>query len=322
MALTSEWLSAHADDFDVLHVHFGLESFTAAELQASLQTARRLGRPVVYTVHDLENPQMVDQTPYLALLDTMIPGADHLLTLTPGAAAEIVARWGRESRVVPHPTLLGDSTGEGGDPAERVARGERDAPGADATIRVGIHLRDLRPNIAAEKAVAAAVETAELLAESGCTVVFDILLNARDRDTAQAARIVDAASAHPSVSLRRTERLSDAAVEAWIAGLDLFVLPYRHGTHSGWVELCYDLGVPVAGTAVGHIADQHPAEFSTIDLDDAHTLAAAVRRAHDARESRTTRATRLSQRRIERLTQREDVRAVHAAVYAEARVRS
>lgn len=295
----------------MLHVHFGLESLTPAELRRSLETAKALGRPVVYTVHDLENPQLADQRPYRELLETIVPAADHVLTLTPGAAAEIAARWGRQSRVVPHPTLLG---GE---------RGARDIGGAhDDVIRVGIHLRDLRPNIAAEPVVSAAVQAASLLRDAQHAVDFDVLLNDRDRDAATAARVVDAAAAHPSVRVRRTERLSDTEIEDWISGLDLFVLPYLHGTHSGWVELCYDLGVPVAGSDVGYIRDQHPAEFFSIDLHDARTLAAAVAEAGAVRSSRPVRAARLAQRRSERLAERDAVRAAHVEVYARAQVRS
>ena len=34
------------------------------------------------------------------------------------------------------------------------------------------------------------------------------------------------------------------------------VLPYRFGTHSGWIELCRDLGVHVLAPDCGHYADQ------------------------------------------------------------------
>lgn len=299
VALTADWLASHGEDYDVLHVHFGLESFSPAELRESLDAARRLGRPVVYTVHDLDNPQLIDQAPYRALLDVLVPAADHLITLTDSAAAEIERRWGRESQVLPHPTLL-----------EHAA-----APGraADEVVRIGIHLRDLRPNIDAEHVVHAAVEAAALLVQVGSAVEFEVLMNERVRDDETAARVLEAAAAHPAVTVRRTPRLSDAEIEAWIAGLDLFVVPYRHGTHSGWVELCYDLGVPVAGTDVGHIKAQHPADFSIIDLEDPQTLVEAVRRTAGTRAAR---AEVVRERSAERLTERQAVRQAHAQLYA------
>lgn len=303
VALTAEWIGSHSADFDVLHVHFGLESFSAQELAAALATARRLGRAVVYTVHDLDNPQLVDQAPYRELLDVIVPAADHLVTLTASAAAEIERRWQRSSRVLAHPTLLE------GQPATEPADHE--------TFTIGIHLRDLRPNIAAERAVRAAVDAAALLVQTGRAVEFEVLMDERVRDDETAARVTAAAEGHPTVRVRRTARLSDEAIETWIAGTDLFVLPYDHGTHSGWVELCYDLGVPVAGTDVGHIAAQHPEDFLVIDLDDPQTLVEAVALASDARAS-APRESLIADRRLERLAERQAVRDAHAELYAAA----
>lgn len=302
VALTSEWLVSHADDYDLLHVHFGLESFSPEQLSAALDAARRLGRPVVYTVHDLENPQLVDQEPYRALLDVIVPAADHLITLTADAAAEIERTWHRRSRVLVHPTLL-----------EGVIAPRRTD---DGVTRVGIHLRDLRPNIDAEHAVSAAAEAAALLVASGLPVEFDIVMNDRVRSEETAARVIAAADTHPAVTLRRTPHLSDAEIETWFAGLQLFVLPYHHGTHSGWVELCYDLGVRVAGTDVGHIGAQHPGDFAVVDLDDARTLADAVRQAAAARPAPSS--APLEQRRRARLAERAAVREAHARLYAAA----
>ena len=301
VAMTAGWLDAHADDFDVLHVHFGLESFSPEEVREALDVARRRGRPVVHTVHDLDNPQLVDQRGHHALLDVLIPAADRLVTLTPSGAAEIARRWDRESLVLPHPTLL------------------RDLPaatrGADGALRIGMHLRDLRPNIDAERAVHGATRAAEKLAAYGHRVVVEVLLNERVRDEAAAARIVATAQTSDVVQVRRMPRQSDAELEAWLGGMDLFVLPYRHGTHSGWVELCFDLGVAVAGTGVGHIGSQHPEDFTVIALDDPQTLADAAR-ALPRTASSTSRAALVGARRRARLEERQSVRDAHADLYA------
>lgn len=303
VAMTARWLSENADEYDLLHVHFGLESFTPDELRAGLDAARLAGRPVVFTVHDLDNPQIVDQEPYRELLDVIVPAADHLITLTPSAAAEIERRWRRASTVLAHPTLL-----------EQTAADSR-VSGA-GTVRVGIALRDLRPNIDAEGAVRAAARAAGLLEAAGQAVEIEVLMNDRVRDDRAAERVIDAADGHAAVRMRRTPYLSDAEIEEWLGGLDLFVLPYRHGTHSGWVELCYDLGVPVAGTDVGHIRSQHPSDFRVIDLDDPRTLAAAVTWVHPA--SSSSRATHLANRRAERQQQRRAIREAHARLYSDA----
>ncbi|MCK2030658.1 hypothetical protein [Microbacterium galbinum] len=304
VAMTPAWIDDNADAFDVLHVHFGLESFSPAELSAALDAARRAGRAVVYTVHDLDNPQLEAQGHHRALLDVIVPAADRLLTLTVPAASEIEHRWGRASTVLPHPTLLT------GIPSASAAASDSLAD----VVRVGMHLRDLRPNIDAERAVRAAVRAVRLLGDHRAVHV-DVLLNERVRDEATAVRIAAAIDA-PRVDLRRTPRLSDAGIEQWLRGLDVFVLPYRHGTHSGWVELCHDLGVRVAGTDVGHVGAQHPAGFSVIDLDDPLTLADAVRNTPLTRGDE--REALLRTRRRERLAERDGVRAAHAALYASA----
>lgn len=302
--MTAPWLTENAAGYDLLHVHFGLESFSTDELRAGLDAARRAGRPVIFTVHDLDNPQIVDQEPYRALLDVIVPAADRLVTLTPSAAAEIERRWGRQSMVLAHPTLL-----------DEAATPKREA---DGTVRVGIHLRDLRPNIDAEGAVRAATEAARSLEETGRAIEVEVLLNERVRDDRLADRVVAAANGQTAVRVRRTPYLDDAEIEAWLGGLDLFVLPYRHGTHSGWVELCYDLGVRVAGTDVGHIRSQHPSEFRVVDLDDARTLADAATWAGDARHPSSPADDRLATRRLERSEERRAVREAHARLYSDA----
>lgn len=303
VAMTPGWIGDHADAFDVLHVHFGLESFSPDELRAALDAARRAGRPVVHTVHDLDNPQLGAQSHHQALLDVIVPTADRLLTLTAPAAAEILRRWGRESTVLPHPTLLS------GIPETVV-----ETTGApDDVVRVGMHLRDLRPNIDAERAMHSAASAVGLLAADDRAVHVEVLMNERVRDESTALRVMAAADA-PSIDLRRTPRLTDADIEQWLRGLDLFVLPYRHGTHSGWVELCHDLGVRVAGTDVGHFGAQHPTDFSVIDLDEPRTLADAVRRTPLVRGP--ARETLLRGRRRERLAERDTVRSAHWALYA------
>ena len=42
------------------------------------------------------------------------------------------------------------------------------------------------------------------------------------------------------------------------AALDVSVLPYRFGTHSGWLEACFDLGTAVVAPSCGFYAEQRP----------------------------------------------------------------
>ncbi len=90
-------------------------------------------------------------------------------------------------------------------------------------------------------------------------------------------------------------RLSDDELWDHLSSLDVLVLAYRHGTHSGFVEACADLGTIVVAPLVGHLADQQ--RLLTYDLDDPSSLAAAVCRAHEERPTwRVSRAARVAQR--------------------------
>src|ERR1700761_4390431 len=57
-----DWVRANLDRFDVLHLHFGTESYSTAHLRSLVHALRAGGRPLIYTLHDLENPQLLDQT--------------------------------------------------------------------------------------------------------------------------------------------------------------------------------------------------------------------------------------------------------------------
>ena len=60
------------------------------------------------------------------------------------------------------------------------------------------------------------------------------------------------------------------------------MLPYRFGTHSGWLEACYDLGTAVIAPSCGFYGEQRPcAVFTFTDgTFDADTLDTAVRAEH------------------------------------------
>jgi hypothetical protein len=304
-ALTPAWIDAHAARVDLVHVHFGLESLDEGVLDAALTALRRQGLPLVHTVHDLENPQLEDQAAHARALDAVIPAADALVTLTPGAAAAVRERWGRTCTVLAHPTLL---------PEDAVVPVGRASP----ALRVGVHLRDLRPNIDAVGVVATLVRTIAGLRASGTRAQAVIRMNARVRDEALARAVADLADVHDAVSLERGPRQDDDALAAWLADLDVCVLPYRHGTHSGWAEQCYDLAVPVASPRVGFVAEQHAGAVHTFDIGEPSSLARAVLAASEPGWSAPGSAARraeVARRRGERLGERRRVQDAHARIY-------
>ena len=140
--------------------------------------------------------------------------------------------------------------------------------------------------------------------------------------------LVADAPGHLDVSLAVHPRLDDDELAETLADLDVVVLPYSHGTHSGWVELSWDLGVPVAAPRVGHVADQHPAAVDTASFDagDADELAAALtsllraRGDAPARPGSAARRALVSARREQRRAQRDEIARAHVSAYERAGV--
>jgi hypothetical protein len=298
------WVTANRDRFDVMHVHFGTESYPAEHLRSLVHALRACGRPLVYTLHDLENPQLGDQAPHLEHLDVLVPAADEIVTLTAGAAAAIQRRWGRAAEIVPHPHVLAlDAAAPLG-------------TFSDASV-LGVHLRDIRPGIDAVRAVATVLNAVDRLRAQGVAAVARVHVNERVRDEAARDDVAALVAAHPAAELRRSARLDDAALARSIADLDVAVLPYRSGTHSGWVELCWDLGVPVAGPRIGHAGEQHPEDFAAFDAGDGDALARAARQllAGAPRPGSSGRAALLAERRRRRVAGAAAIAAAHTALY-------
>ena len=253
------WLREHVPD--VLHVHFGFEHLSPAQLGEVVAAARQVGCPVVVTVHDLQNPHLSDQSAHLAGLGVLVRAADAVLTLTPGAAKEVADRWDREAVVVPHPHVV---------PLERLSERR-----ARQRFVVGLHDKPRAGNDPA---------------------------SARDELVATVRDLGGRLSPSPD------RRLSDDELWARLQGLDVLVLPYRHGTHSGFLEACADLGTTVVATRVGYLSEQQP--HLTYDRGVPGSLAAALRTAYEQRPCwQVPRASRERQRTL--------LAEQHTALYAQ-----
>ncbi|MSW49949.1 MAG: glycosyltransferase [Actinobacteria bacterium] len=306
--LTPDWLRGAAGGYDLVHVHFGTESLGPGRLEATLGVVRELGVPLVHTVHDLEHPHLDDQAHHRRQLDALVEHADELLTLTDAAAATILRRYGRAATVVPHPRMAPDAWFARADALRRPARSGRDGGPV-----VGVHLRGLRANV---RPGAWIVELADATAARGGRL--RLVVN---------DEVTPGGAAHDALEDLRSQlhglpvdhvvrpRPDDDGLAAELAGLDVSVLPYAHGTHSGWLELCWDLGTPVLAPAVGAIGDQHrePSALCTFDPARPGTVAAALDRLLDAPPPPPA-AARLAARRR---TTEQNHRA-HAAAYARA----
>lgn len=272
------WVASN--EFDVFHLHFGFDAQNVPGLQEFVQSLRKRRRPLVFTVHDLRNPHHEDRQVHDDQLGVLIPAADQLITLTDGAAEEIARRWGREPLVLPHPHVVPFGVMRSAQAMRAVHRtGGRARP-----FRVGLHIKSLRAGMHPKPLIPTLVDTIRdlpdaILQVNGHRDVMDA--SSRQYDDHLARMLRDYAE-RGLIDLRIHDYLSDADLWTYLASLDVSVLPYRFGTHSGWLEACRDLGTTVIAPTCGYFADQAPVLTYRHDEDgyDADSLTAAIRAAH------------------------------------------
>ncbi|MCX5384419.1 glycosyltransferase [Streptomyces sp. NBC_00083] len=299
--LDPDWVSAHHEDFDVFHLHFGFDAHGPEQLTALVDALRRHGKPLVHTVHDLRNPHHLDPAAHDAALDVIVPAADRLITLTPGAAHTIGERWGRTATVLPHPHVVD------------LPRLARPRPPGDQ-FRVGVHARSLRPDMAVLPVVRVLAETVAGLTDA--ELLVNIHRDVTDPEApAHAPELLAALRElvhRGRLTLTIHDRFDDEQLWDYLEALDLSVLPYRFGTHSGWLEACHDLGTAVAAPDCGFYAEQRPCltygHTQEGGLDE-ESLRKAVLRAYEERP-----APRAGVRH--RARERTEVAAAHRALYA------
>ncbi|GAB3711899.1 glycosyltransferase family protein [Mariniluteicoccus flavus] len=269
--LEEGWIGEHADAFDLMHIHFGFDALGPADLERVVADLRRHGKPLVYTVHDLTNPHHTDPSAHAAALDVLVPAADALITLTPGAATEIARRWGRDALVLPHPHVVDLPE------LERRAATPR-TPGSP--LRLGVHLKSLRPNMAPQQVVEGLVAAAATVPDAVVQVNThpEVIAGGGHQASAElGVRLRDLADAG-AIDLQVRPYFAEDELWDYLASLDASVLPYRWGTHSGWLEACHDLGTPVIAPDCGFYAEQRPVHTFHLDTAglDVDSLAATV----------------------------------------------
>lgn len=293
------WITDHANEFDVFHVHFGFDALGPEDLRRVIGELRSAGKPLVYTVHDLANPHHHDTTAHDAALDVLVPAADALITLTTGAAHEIWRRWHRLAHVVPHPHVV---EFEEVPPSRPVRR----------TKRVGIHLKSLRANMNPLRVLRTLAPLAD---ERGMQLVVDVhtdVVTPGMRNHAPAVVGLLGELEASGVEVHVHDYYTDQELWDYFRSLDLSVLPYRFGTHSGWLEACFDLGTRVLAPRLGHYHDQEPGVLG-YELDGEEPVPVDVAAALDvvAQDPGTWQADPRWRR-----AQRQAIAAAHEAIYA------
>jgi hypothetical protein len=281
------YLAAHCAELDVLHLHAGERSRADAELECWSDAVRRLGVPLVVTVHQLSDPDRAVRARLDAQLESVLATAEVVFTLTRGAADEIAERFGRTAIVVAHPSVA--------------------APDPELGSERGLVGLQVGPASTALPDPAALVRAAHSGAVSGGGRLR-VLVAADDQSGLDpdiwqlAGRGAIELVVHP-----RAERV------AQLQQLHVAVLPERCGSHSRDLEICRDVGTRVVAPSCGWFTDQWSEVVSYGEDEhgglDEVSLSGAVAVA-------LTRPMARPADRTWRAEQRAAVQRVHAAVYA------
>lgn len=304
--LDPHWIETH--DFAVFHVQFGFDAWTPNDLRQIVDAVHARGRAFVYTAHDLRNPHHDTRDLHDAQLAVLMERADAVVTLTPGAADEIASRWGVTPIVLPHPHVVDFET------MARHASTEASAgsSGGSAPFRVGLHVKSLRASMDPLAILPALVEAVRLLPDAVLQVNghCDVLQPDGARYDAALSSFLRDAHERGELELRVHDFLSDADLWRYLASLDASVLPYRFGTHSGWLEACRDLGTAVVAPTCGYYADQGPVHSYVLD-ENRFEPASLIDAVHAAYDVGPQPALTVEERRGQRAT----VAAAHRTLY-------
>lgn len=284
--LDPAYLAEHAAEVDVVHLHGGYHRLTVRQVEGWTETVRRLGIPLVLTVHDVRARGHGHRARRNARLQAVLATAEVVLTLTPGAADEIADRFGRTAIVVAHPSITAPDPELG---AERGLVGFRLGPASPAGPESGTLVR------AALSGAVSGGGRLRVLVADGSDVDLTVVAMAE-------AGEVELVGSAPGEWAARFQQLHVA------------VLPERCGSHSRDLEICRDVGTRVVAPRCGWFADQW-SEVVTYGVDedgvlDPVSLTAAVAAA-------LTRPMPRPADRVWREEQRAAVRRVHADVYAQ-----
>ena len=263
---------------DLVHIHFGFEHRTPQQVD---QLVAALPVPLVVTAHDLDNPHLKEQSDHHRRLRTLVQAAHGVVTLTDCAAQRLRSEFAvREVITLPHPAIVDTDS----------------APVVQREPVVGVFLKSLRSNVVADP-------------QFYLDIAREVPLRVFVHDVASTRALRRALEGR--VDLVVHDPLDDASLHRAVAALSVCLLPYVRGTHSGWLEMCRDLGtsvaVPDSGCYVGQ-ADRP-------DAVDSYRVA-------DSRSAATT-ARRLLERGTmpyagDRVRQLEHVRQAHAEIYRSA----
>lgn len=282
--LDPAYLTAHAAEVDVVHVHGGFGHLPEDEVVCFTEAIRRTGVPLIVTVHQLRDPAQPLPARHEAHLRALLATAEVVFTLTPGAADEIAERYGRTAIAVAHPTLaapdpeVGSERGLVGLPL----RASACVPDPEAVVRAALH-----GAVNGGGRLRVFVEPGYVLPRLGELAESEAL---------------------------ELEVLDEQRWAAQLQELHVAVLPESCGTHSWELEVCRDVGTRVVAPSCGWFADQW-SDVVTYGNDEEHGLDPVS--LNGAIAAALTRPAPRPADRAWREQQLAAVRDVHAQVYAQ-----
>jgi len=288
--LEAQWVHEHAAEFDVFHIHFGFDARTPRDIRELVRALRAHDKALVYTAHDLRNPHHGERGMHDDALDVLVPAVDAVVTLTEGAAREIRTRWGRRAHVLPHPHVVEEPTLS------------RPRPQRDDFV-VGVHIKSLRPSMDPLPVVGALAEAVAGLPGARLRVDAhtDVISPGHPRYAPEVATTLRDAERQGRLELSVHDYFSDAQLWDYFQSIDLSVLPYRFGTHSGWLEACWDLGTKVLAPTVGYLTEQRTVlryPVTPTGADEAAIRQGVLQAYADRSPWRARPATRMQERRL------------------------
>ena len=149
---------------------------------------------------------------------------------------------------------------------------------------VGVHVKSLRANMDPFPVLNTLAATVAQLSDAVLQInVHDEIFDADNHWFApRAGAALLAFDRFEHVDVRVHPYFSDEELWDYLAAVSVSVLPYRFGTHSGWLEACFDLGTAVIAPSCGFYGQQHPCGVFTYTVDafNADSLEAAVHAEH------------------------------------------
>lgn len=243
--MNPDWIGRNQHRFECFHVHFGFGDLSISELEDFVGALRSAGKPLVYTVHDLANPHLEDQRHHLHQVELFMKHADEVVTLTHDASEAIKKDYGRSPVVIAHPHVLDlHSVGRPRETRQPV---------------VGLHLKCMRSAVLGSPMVLALSKAVREREDLSLRVdIHPEPMRTPPQQDQELPEVLRTAERRGEIDLHVEPYLSDAGFDAYLRSIDIAVLPYRWGTHSGWAEACLDAGVVPVAPAHTCIPGQHP----------------------------------------------------------------